>query len=310
MLKKKLVLLLGGVLLGATSFASSIGLTGDLNVDKRAKDLEIMEISWSVQPDLGIVKGDYYRAEQRFRQGHLGELEVVKNKGKIIMVEFNELTRPNYYNRYYQNVPKRLSDYNFSMADKAGAAWIQGVVAAENSIKKNQSLTADVELVAGASNSIKQSMMVLAKEIDKEITKPSGMKYYGIAEKFEGGLTGRLQVVVKDGKIISLKYDEIFADTPNEIADKKLKPLYRQSKYSSLTYDEPSRIGFNVQMDALSKKVLETQDMLDLAGLPAIENTGNYGTSGYTTRNTAWDNYLSLAKKLTSEMKKDKVLKK
>lgn len=51
------------------------------------------------------------------------------------------------------------------MGDKAGATWINGAIAAEQSIVKNQSLTADVELVAGASNSIKQSMMVLAKEI-------------------------------------------------------------------------------------------------------------------------------------------------
>ncbi|MDZ7543608.1 FMN-binding protein, partial [Clostridium perfringens] len=84
---------------------------------------------------------------------------------------------------------------------------------------------------------------------------------------------------------------------------------YRQSKYESVDYDEPSRIGFNVQMDELKKKVLETQDMLDLTGLPAIEDSGDYGKSGYTTRNTAWDNYLELAEKLLAEMKADGVLK-
>lgn len=28
--------------------------------------------TWSVQPKQGIVKGDYYKVEERFRQGHLG----------------------------------------------------------------------------------------------------------------------------------------------------------------------------------------------------------------------------------------------
>ena len=76
----------------------------------------------------------------------------------------------------------------------------------------------------------------------------------------------------------------------------------------SVMYDEPSRIGFNIQMDALNEKVVETQNLLDLTGLPAIEATGDYGTTGYTERNTAWDNYLALAEKLLAEMEADKVL--
>ncbi|MGL5801949.1 MAG: FMN-binding protein, partial [Cetobacterium sp.] len=82
--------------------------------------------NWTVQPKEGVVKGDYYKIEERFRQGHLGTLEVVKNNGKLVHIEFNELTRPNYYNRFYQNVSKRLSPYNFSMAEKSGVAWIEG----------------------------------------------------------------------------------------------------------------------------------------------------------------------------------------
>lgn len=61
-------------------------------------------------------------------------------------------------------------------------------------------------------------------------------------------------------------------------------------------------------MDELNNKVVETQDMLDLTGLPAIEDTGDYKSSGYTKRNTAWDNYLKLAEKLLNEMKADNVL--
>ena len=59
--------------------------------------------NWTVQPKEGVVKGDYYKIAERIRQGHLGTLEVVKNNGKLVHVEFNELTRPNYYNRFYQN---------------------------------------------------------------------------------------------------------------------------------------------------------------------------------------------------------------
>ena len=86
------------------------------------------ELEYSAQPKLGIIKGDYYKNEKRFRQGHLGTLEVVKDNGKIVLVEFNELTRPNYYNRYFQNVSKRYSSYNFKMFEGKGAAWIQGVL--------------------------------------------------------------------------------------------------------------------------------------------------------------------------------------
>lgn len=278
-------------------------------VDSAAKATQtvnkVTDLNWDIQPKLGITKGDYYKIEERFRQGHLGTLEVVKNEDKIVHVEFNELTRPNYYLRYYQNVPKRMSEYNFTMGEKKGAAWIQSVVQVEKQMVEEQRVTGEFDVVSGASNSINQSMVPLAEKLQPSLSKPSEEKYYSIAEKFEGGLTGVLKVVLHDKKIVSVRYDEIFANSPDEIADENLKKFYRQSKYESVEYEEPSRIGFNVQMDALNAKVVETQNMLDLTGLPAIESTGDYGKSGYTERNTAWDNYLNLAEKLLEEMKKD-----
>lgn len=265
--------------------------------------------NWTVQPKEGVVKGDYYKIEERFRQGHLGTLEVVKNNGKLVHVEFNELTRPNYYNRFYQNVSKRLSPYNFSMAEKSGAAWIEGVLVAENQMIKEQRLTGTFDKVAGASNSIQQSMVPLAEKLNSQMDKKSDSKYYSVSENFGNGLTGVLKVIVEKGKIVECKYDEIFADTKDEIKDKNLKEFYRQSKYWSIMYDEPSRIGFNVQMDALNDKVVKTQNLLDLTGLPATERSGNYKQSGFTRRNTAWDNYLKLAEKMKNELEKDKVLK-
>lgn len=265
--------------------------------------------NWTVQPKEGVIKGDYYKIEERFRQGHLGTLEVVKNNDKLVHVEFNELTRPNYYNRFYQNVSKRLSPYNFSMAEKSGVAWIEGVLAAENQMIKEQRLTGTFDMVAGASNSIQQSMVPLAEKLNSQMDKKSNFKYYSVSENFGNGLTGVLKVVIEKGKIIECRYDEIFADTKDEIKDKNLKEFYRQSKYWSIMYDEPSRIGFNVQMDALNDKVVKTQNLLDLTDLPATEKSGNYKQSGFTRRNTAWDNYLKLAEKMKNELEKDKVLK-
>ncbi|CQR47307.1 FMN-binding domain protein [Paraliobacillus sp. PM-2] len=266
------------------------------------------DLEWSVQPELGITKGDYYYTEERFRQGHLGQLEVVKNDGEIVHVEFNEKTRPNYYHRYFQDVPKRMSEYNFSMGEKKGAAWIQSVVKVEEQMLEEQRITGEFDVVSGASNSINQAMIPLAEKIEPTLDQPSDQKYYSIAEKLDGGLTGLLKVVVSDKKIVSVKYDEIFADSPDEIEDPALKPFYRQSKYQSVEYHEPSRIGFNVQMDALNEGVVESQDLLDISDMPAIGESGDYAKSGYTTRNTAWDNYLRLAEELLAEMKNDGVL--
>lgn len=83
------------------------------------------------------------------------------------------------------------------------------------------------------------------------------------------------------------------------------KKYFGLSKYDSVRYDEPSRIGFYVQMDALNAKVVETQDLLDLSELPGIDESGSYASSGFTVRNGAWDNYLKLAGTLLEEMKAD-----
>src|SRR5690606_3223865 len=160
-------------------------------------------------------------------------------------VEFNENTRPNYYHRYYQDVPKRMSEYNFSMGKKKGAAWVQSVLSVEAQMLEKQSIVGEFDTVSGASNSIVQSMLPMAEKLNESLNQPSGEKYYSIAEKLDGGLTGLLKVVVKDKKIISIKYDEIFANSPDEIEDPALKKFYRQSKYESVEYEEPSRIGFN-----------------------------------------------------------------
>lgn len=260
-----------------------------------------VEVSWNVIPEEGIVSGDYYKISERFRQGHEGILEVIVKEDQLEYVYFNEYTRPNYYNRYFQNVSKRMSEYNVSMKEAKGAAWIEGVLSAEAQIMENQSLTEDIETVSGASNSIEQALVPLAEKLNAEIV-PSkdfnGPTFYQITKYLDNGINGILKVVVENKKIIDLHYDEVFSNDPNDISEAKDKRYAGLSKYDSVEYDEPSRIGFNVQMDELTKHVLENQDMLNIEGLPATEDTGDYKKAGYTKRNPAWDHYLELAEEL------------
>lgn len=306
------ILVLAGLVFNLTACGTAEKQNTEAPVNTPATEIstevEQAELEWDIQPPLGIVKGDYYSIEERFRQGHLGILEIVKQDDKLVYIEFNEMTRPNYYERYFQNVPKRLSEYNFSMGDKKGAAWVQSVVAVEKQMIEEQRVTGEFDTISGASNSVNQSMIPLAEKLEPLLEQPSAKKYYSIAEKLGGGLTGFVQVVIENGKIISVRYDEIFANTPEEIEDPALKAFYRQSKYESVEYQEPSRIGFNIQMDALNAKVIETQDLLDLNGLPSTDESGDYASSGFTIRNPAWDNYLKLAGILVEEIEKDGAL--
>lgn len=311
-MKSKNLFKFSSLALGIALFATGCGPKAEEEKPKtevsqvsESSSEDSFDLEWTIQPDLGIKKGTYYSVEERFRQGHLGVLEVVKDDEKIVYVEFNEMTRPNYYHRYFQNVPKRMSEYNFDMGKKKGAAWIQSVLEVERQMIEEQRLVGEFDMVSGASNSINQSMLPLAEKISEEIDRDSGKYYYGIAEKLDNGLTGMLQVVLNGDRLESVRYDEIFPDSKDEIEAGNLKQYYRQSKYDSVEYEEPSRIGFNVQMDALNEKAIETQDLLDIEGLPSTDESGNYASSGFTIRNDSWDNYLALAEKLLVEMEKD-----
>lgn len=130
---------------------------------------------------------------------------------------------------------------------------------------------------------------------------PSRKRYYGYAEKLEGGLTARLEVVLEGYKIVRCHYDEIFADTPEEIAQEDQKPYYRQSKRYCLEYESAYPDGFNVLFDLLEQKVVLSQDLLDIKGLPWVKD------SSRRTRNPEWDTYLRLAGVIRAEMQADSV---
>ncbi len=277
-------------------------------ISKREKTVSVLDkLFWSVQPPAGLVKGEYYREENWFAphfpgdRGYHGILEVVRENEKIQMVEFNEINSSTYYIQRYQGVSKRLSDYGFMQATKertakSGIVLVNGLMHLEKQMVEQNRLIGDFDLLTGASNSIKRSMLTLAERIDEQIKIPSKKYYYGLAEPVGKGITGRLQVIIEKGKIVSCFYDEIFADTQEEIEDSELKPYYRQSKYFCLDYVSTIGAGFNTIIDLLGEKVVENQQLTSLDGLPFTEQP---------KRAQEWDNYLSLAKKLQSEIDKD-----
>ena len=285
-----------------------LGYIFNLNA-QQTKDIKKIQTKftdgWNSTPALGITKGDYYSAESKFGRGeqHLGILEVVINSDKIVMVEFNEIGRADYHTVAYQNQLKRNSEYNFMMGEIGGSSWIQGVLLAEKQVIENQNLVTKLDYVAGATETIVQGFEPLAKIVNDEIKKGTNKKFYRISEDLGGGITGVLDVILENGKIISCMYDEIFADSKDKIENPKLKKYYRVSKYESILYKEDSKVGFRYQMNKLNERVVETQDLFNIKGLPATERTKDY------LKNPSYNNYIELAKKLYEELKKDKVLK-
>ena len=285
----------------------------DITIRKRAREGNVSildKLFWSVQPPGGMICGDYYRAENYFAphfpgdEGYHGILEVVNRAGRLVMVEFNEINATSYYIRRYQGVSKRLSDYSFFQAGKArtaqtGVVLVNGLTHLEKQMLEENRLTGEFDLLTGASNSIRRSMLPLAEQIARRLDQPSGETYYGLAKPLEPGITGRLQVVCGEGRLQRFHYDEIFADRQEEIEDPELKPYYRQSKYDAPDYISTAGIGFNTLVDYLRCAVLERQDLLDLDGLPFTREP---------RRAEEWDRYLSLAEEVWSKIQEDGAL--
>lgn len=304
---------------------------------------EIEWLQYTVQPPAGLLKGEYYRQEMEFGMaqwtpGHHGTLEVVKDEaGKIIFVEFNERCMDMYYCQYFSNIDKRRSDYGIWQASKErqrklGIVLADGMRHVEEQILQRQSLDGEFDLLTGASGSMRQ-MLAMAKTMNETIDRPSGQRYYSLSEDFGYGITGWLRVVTQDGKITLCQYDEVLADHQKDIWYPELKRFYRQSKCCSPCFEEPFPPGWNVHawligfrdiMKILSAHVLETQNLLDIEGLPHTdgENLGPvwdrkdiwdrpiepYVKGKPRPRHPAWDNYLRLATRLEGEMKKDGAL--
>lgn len=301
---------------------------------------------WTVQPPKGLLKGEYYRIEERFPPyyagvegqfpadpGHLGIVEVIKSNDKLIFIELNEITAESYYNHLYQGISKRRSDYSLwqytkERMQKANATLTMGMEFVEAQMMERQSLTGEFDMIASASGSVKKLVKIAAK-LQEKLDKPSGQTIYSYSEDYGYGLTGWLKVVVENGKIISCRFDEVFADEPEQIVHPELKRYYRQSKYDCPTYEDPFPatfdrhaflVGFRTQMDNLNLKVCATQDMLDLTGLPHSvgKDLGPLWDDACTEKKEldmserplypAWGNYLRMAKVVLAEMRRDGIL--
>lgn len=273
----------------------------------------LARLDWTVQPPHGLIKGEYFREENFFAPhfasdpGYHGILEVVRQGDRLVHVEFNEFTSPAYYSRQFQNVSKRRSEYCFFQATKERTAQTlhvlnNGFCAVENQMLHENRLTGDFELVSGASNSVKRSLLPLAKKINSLIDAPSRQYYYGLSEKQSDGVTARLQVVVTAGRIIRCYYDEIFADCPEAISDARLKKYYRMSKQESITYESDYPDGFNSIFALLEQRVLLAQNLTDISGLPWTTDTEK-------RKHTAeWDRYLRLAGGIQNVARADGIL--
>lgn len=299
---------------------------------------EVKWLKYTVQPPLGIIKGAYYHAGRNFgvtdwSEGHKGELVVVKDdEGKLIFAEFNETTMDGYYNHYFNRVSKRRSDYGIWQASvqrqaDAGVVLVDGMIHVEKQILERQSMEGDFDMLTGASNSMR-GLLPLVKELSTEIKKDSSQRYYSAAEDFGYGITGWLQVVTENEKIVSCFYDEIFADSQDDIWYPELKRYYRQSKYYSPCFEEPNIpgwknhgffIGFHKLMDILNQQVVKRQDLLAIDGLKhtdgmeagAIwdrhaEDERPIGNCGKPIRYPVWDNYLKLASQIVKEMEQER----
>lgn len=317
------------------------------------EDNEAELIRWSAKPGYtGLLKGNYYYADKRYSgrwgdAGHLMALEVVADDdNKVLWAEFNENTMGNYYVRPFQGVSKRRTDYAFfqDFHDKRrsvayGKVLTNGLQYVEDQMMAGKPMDGEFDLLTGASFSLKNTIGI-AKDIDAQMKGPNHgkQKYYGYVEDFGYGIIGWLQVVVEGGKIVRCFYDEIFADDTKDIVYDDLKPFYRQSKYHSTTYEDPFPTGwdrhawlvaFCDMSDQLNKKVVETQDLLDISGLPCTEgpdmgtvwdapgrddaadlisNSDATARSVERPRLPVWNNYLRMAKIVQDEMKKDGVL--
>lgn len=305
---------------------------------------EVEWLKYTVQPPLEIITGDYYIARHEYfsppfhldvKEGnlagivspHKGRIEVVVNDGEIVFVEFNETAMDKYYAQYFAGKEKRRTDYGIWQASKErtrkeGVVLVDAFLHAEAQIMERQSLEGDFDLLTNASGTM-SNMYPIVNKFAEEIKKPSSKKFYSVAEDFGYGITGWLKVIIEDGKIISCKYDEIFADHMKDILHPELKRYYKQSKYYSINYEDPDlpgwgrhwwSVNFPSLMDFLEERVIEKQDLFDIEGLPytdgknigAIWDTDKPFTEPITDsvkyRYPPYDNYLKLAKRLSKVM--------
>lgn len=257
---------------------------------------KIKAMYWSVQPPKGIIVGDYYSGKKVFDGGYEAYAEVVVNNNEIVHIELNERPPITYYASEWAGETKRRSGYGFFQAKNARTNYtlvtlINGMSYLEWQVLKNQKLDFDYKTLFGSSNSAKNGFVPLLKEMAKEVKeKASDKRYVGITQPYDCGISTRLEVIYEKGKIVDLKYDEIFADDKENIKNPVLREFYRQSKLESIEYNRITNKSFRTFVNTLRREVLRSQSLTEFPSdalkldMPHVKE--------------AYKNYLFLAEKI------------
>ena len=268
------------VMSGATVLPSRVVGGGPAPMDPEEKERKLF---WSVQPPRGIVRGEYYHENYSFggKNGDYSALiDLVVDKGRIVHVEMDEVTPPEYYSELWRAQRKRTSGYAFFQAtkprtDRTLVTVVNGLTFLEWQILKANSLNIDFDTVYGSSNSARDGFIPGVKELLEKVKEPSGRYYIGIAEPGEDGVTPRLELIFEGRKIVEARYNEIFADDREAIRDEGLRKYYRQSRRDSVYYREDTKGVFNAFVDRLTAAILDKQS-LDVSVAPGTPEAENY----------------------------------
>ncbi|MDO4787376.1 MAG: hypothetical protein Q4A13_10575, partial [Fretibacterium sp.] len=106
------------VMSGATVLPSRTAGGGPAPMDPEEKERRLF---WSVQPPRGVIRGEYYHENYGFggKNGDYSALiDLVIDKGRIVHIEMDEMTPPEYYSELWRAQRKRTSGYAFFQATK------------------------------------------------------------------------------------------------------------------------------------------------------------------------------------------------
>ena len=268
------------VMSGATVLPSRTASGGPAPMDPEEKERKLF---WSVQPPRGVVRGEYYHENYSFggKNGDYSALiDLVVDKGRIVHIEMDEVTPPEYYSDLWRAQRKRTSGYAFFQAtkprtDRTLVTVVNGLTFLEWQILKANSLNIDFDTVYGSSNSARDGFIPAVRELLEKVKEPSGRYYIGIAEPGADGVTPRLELIFEGEKIVEARYNEIFADNREAIHEEGLRKYYRQSKRDSVYYRADTKGVFNAFVDRLTAAILDKQS-LDVSVEPGFPEAENY----------------------------------
>lgn len=249
-----------------------------VEIDQAEKDRRMF---WTVQPPLGIVEGEFYRAEKEFNGGYIARTDLVIKDGNIVHIEMDEHGPDDYYAADWAGEGKRRSGYGFFQAKSPRTHETLMVTPnafnyLEWQVLRHNSLNIPLQGVRGISNSARDAFIPEIHELCQTVQNPSGRYYIGIALPVEQGVTARLELVFEDSDIVEARYDEIFADRAEDIADPAYQKYYRQSKLDSVDYEEdvPEFRAFAAALTeaVVSSDSLDVEVPAEFSGFKELDN--------------------------------------